>query len=94
MDIYLKSDNSKGASKIFIGQNRHYPDGFSIIINNDFVMYYNPQKNVGLEVYKTTENSNPSDFIWDTKTQKLTVLKWGKDKAAYHLKIVPGIRNF
>lgn len=94
LDIYLKSDNSKGASKIFIGQNRHYPDGFSIIINNDFVMYYNPLKNVGLEVYKTTENSNPSDFIWDTKTQKLTVLKWGKDKAAYHLKIVPGIRNF
>jgi hypothetical protein len=94
LDIHLKSDNSKGASKIFIGANRHYPDGFSIIINNNFVMYYNPLKNVGLEIYKTTENSNPADFIWDSNTQKLIVLKWGQNNKDYHIKIVPGIRNF
>ncbi|RCS26681.1 hypothetical protein DUT90_13130 [Polaribacter sp. WD7] len=94
LDINIISDNKKGASKIFIGQNRHYPDGFSIIINKDFIMYYNPLKNVGLEVYKTTKNSNPSDFIWDPKSQQLIVLKWGQDKKAYHIKIVPGIRNF
>lgn len=57
-------------------------------------MYYNPLKNVGLEVYKTTKNSNPADFIWDVKTQKLIVLKWGKDNAEYKVKIVPGLRNF
>ena len=94
LDLNIISDNSKGASKIFIGANRHYPDGFSIIINNDFVMYYNPLKNVGLEVYKTTKDSNPADFIWDTKTQKLIVLKWGKNNTIYNIKIVPGIRNF
>jgi len=94
LDLNIISDNSKGASKLFIGQNRHYPDGFSIIINNDFVMYYNPLKNVGLEVYKTTKDSNPSDFIWDANAQKLIILKWGKDKADYTIKIVPGIRNF
>lgn len=94
LEITLKTDNSKGASKIFVGQNRHYPDGFSIIINNDFVMYYNPLKNVGLEVYKTTETSNPSDFIWDDKSQKLIILKWGKNHTNYTIKIVPGIRNF
>lgn len=94
LDIKIKSDNTKGASKIFIGQNRHYPDGFSVIVNNDFVMYYNPLKNIGLEVYKTTKNSNPSDFIWDSKTQKLIVLKWPKNNTNYHIKVVPGIRNF
>ncbi|WP_299062755.1 cellulase family glycosylhydrolase [uncultured Polaribacter sp.] len=94
LNLNIISDNKKGASKIFIGQNRHYPDGFSIIINNDFVMYYNPLKNVGLEVYKTTEDSNPSDFIWDEKTQKLIVLKWPKNNTNYNIKIVPGIRNF
>ncbi len=94
LDLNIISDNKKGASKIFIGQNRHYPDGFSIIINNDFVMCYNPLKNVGLEVYKTTKDSNPSDFIWDEKTQKLIVLKWPKDHTNYNIKIVPGIRNF
>jgi hypothetical protein len=94
LDINIIADNSKGASKIFIGANRHYPDGFSIIINNDFVMYYNPLKNVGLEVHKTTKDANPSDFIWDAKTQKLIVLKWGKDNTNYNIKIVPGLLNF
>ena len=94
LNVNIISDNKKGASKIFIGQNRHYPDGFSIIINNDFVMYYNPLKNVGLEVYKTTKESNPSDFIWDEKSQKLIVLKWPKDKTKFNIKIVPGILNF
>ena len=94
LNLNIISDNKKGASKIFIGQNRHYPDGFSIIINTDFVMYYNPLKNVGLEVYKTTKDSNPSDFIWDEKTQKLIVLKWGKTNTNYNIKIVPGIHNF
>lgn len=94
LDINIISDNKKGASKIFIGQNRHYPDGFSIIINNDFIMYFNSLKNVGLEVYKTTKNSNPSDFIWDEKTQKLIVLKWPENNKNYNIKIVPGLRNF
>ena len=94
LDINIISDNSKGASTIFIGANRHYPDGFSIIINNDFVMYYNPIKNVGLEVYKRTKDSNPTDFIWDEKTQKLTVLKWPETNKNYNIKIVPGLRNF
>jgi len=94
LEVNLISDNSKGASKIFIGANRHYPDGFSVIINNNFIMYYNPLKNVGLEVYKTTKNANPADFIWDVKTQKLIALKWGKDNTNYNIKIVPGIRNF
>jgi hypothetical protein len=94
LDLHVKSDNSKGASKIFIGANRHYPDGFSIIINDDFILYYNPLKNVGLEVYKTTKKSNPADFIWDNKTQKLIVLKWEQNNQDYHIKIVPGIRNF
>ncbi|WP_396635672.1 cellulase family glycosylhydrolase [Maribacter sp. R77961] len=94
LDLNLRSDNSKGASKIFIGANRHYPDGFSILIDSDFVMYHNPLKNAGLEVYKLPENVNPSDFIWDDKTQKLLILKWPKDKSDLHVQIVPGIRDF
>ncbi|TWO34527.1 glycoside hydrolase family 5 protein [Seonamhaeicola sediminis] len=94
LHLNVISDNSKGVSKIFIGANRHYPDGFSIIINNNFIMYYNPIKNVGLETYKCPENGNPSDFIWDSYAQKLVILKWPLDKEAYNIKIVPGIRNY
>ncbi|WP_282135217.1 cellulase family glycosylhydrolase [Seonamhaeicola maritimus] len=94
LNLNIKSDNSKGASKIFIGANRHYPDGFSIIINKDFILYYNPLKNVGLETYMVPIGTNPSDFIWDEKSQKLIILKWPFDKEELNLKIVPGIRNF
>lgn len=94
LDIKIKPDHNKGVSKIFIGANRHYPDGFSILIGNDVVMYYNPLKNVGLETYKSTNKINTSDFIWDAFHQKLIVLKWPADKEYLHIKIVPGLRNF
>lgn len=94
LDLQFRADNSKGASQIFIGANRHYPDGFSLILNNDFVMYYNPIKNIGLETFKASQNVDPADFIWDDKIQKLTVLKWPENEKDIDLKIVPGIRNF
>jgi hypothetical protein len=94
LDIKIKADNSKGASKIFIGANRHYPDGFSVMIGDDFVMYYNPLKNVGLETYKCPKDVNPSNFIWDAQSQKLIVLRWPKDHEDLHIKIAPGLRNF
>ncbi|MBD0726525.1 hypothetical protein B6A10_15225 [Flavobacterium sp. L1I52] len=94
LEVNLKSDNSKGSSSIFVGANRHYPDGFSVLIDDDFVMYHNPLKNAALEVYKCPKEVKPSDFIWDGQTQKIIVKKWPKDKAELHLKIVPGIRNY
>ena len=94
LNLNIRSDNSKGASTVFIGANRHYPDGFSILIGNDIVMYHNPIKNVGLETYKAPKGFNSSDFIWDEYTQKLTILKWPEDQSNLNIKIVPGLRNF
>ena len=94
LDVKIKPDNSKGVSKIFIGANRHYPDGFSILINEDIVLYYNPLKNVGLETYKATLDMDSSNFIWDAFSQKLVVLKWPTANEYVNLKIVPGLRNF
>ncbi len=93
LDIFVKSDNTKGASKIFIGANRHYPDGFSVVINDSFVLCHNPLKTKGLEVFKSNELSNPSDFIWDNNSQQLTILKWPVDKSDLHIRIIPGINN-
>ena len=94
LDIEIKTDNSKGASKVFIGANRHYPDGFSILIDSDIVMFYNPLKNVGLETYKSPNGFDPSNYIWDSNTQKLIILTWPTDQAFLNIKIVPGLRNF
>ncbi|GAA4958039.1 cellulase family glycosylhydrolase [Algibacter aquimarinus] len=94
LNLNITSNNSKGASTIFIGANRHYPDGFSILIDDDIVMYHNPLKKVRLETYKAPKDFNASDFIWDEYTQKLTILKWPNDKSNLNIKIVPGLRNF
>jgi hypothetical protein len=94
LDIKIKPDNKKGASKIFIGANRHYPDGFSVLMGDKIVLFYNPIKNVGLEIYKCPKDIDPSDFIWDSNTQKLIVLKWPESEALLDIKIVPGLRNF
>ncbi|MFD0835663.1 cellulase family glycosylhydrolase [Mariniflexile aquimaris] len=94
LNLSIKSDNSKGVSKIFVGANRHYPDGFSVIINDDVVMFYNPLKNVGLETYKCPEYFNATNIIWDAQTQKLIILKWPIDNQIVDIKILPGLRNF
>lgn len=93
LDVTIKTDNSKGASRIFIGADRHYPDGFSVVCNDTFILSSNPLKNTGLDVYKTDTDSNPSDFIWDSSRQQLVILKWPIDKSDLHLKIVPGMNN-
>lgn len=94
LDIKVIPDNQKGISTIFVGANRHYPDGFSILIDANVVLFHDPLKPVGLQVYKCPPEINPTDFEWDSVTQKLTVRKWPKSKEGIHIKIVPGIRNF
>jgi hypothetical protein len=93
LDINLKSDNAKGASYIFVGANRHYPDGFSVVINDSFVLCHNPLKTTGLEVVKSDKSGNPADFIWDENYQRLVIQKWPEDKADLHVKIIPGYNN-
>ncbi len=92
LDVHLKTDNSKGASQVFIGANRHYPDGFTIVCG-DNVLSYNPIKNIGLEVLKLDKNSKISDFIWDENRQQLNILKWPITNKDIHFKITPGIFN-
>lgn len=52
LNVKVKTDNFKGDSKIFIGANRHYPDGFSVLYGKDVILHFNPLKNVGLELKK------------------------------------------
>ena len=91
LDLFIKPDNSKGASKIFIGANRHYPDGFSVLISDALLLCHDPLKTTGFEVLKSDGSANPADFIWDCDKQQLIILKWPEDKTDLHLRIVPGI---
>ena len=83
-------DNSKGASMLFIPADRHYPDGFSVHVNEDLILHFNPYKNVGLEVSKSSKDFNPGNFIWDPFNQHLVILQWPNDKSKSNIKVVPG----
>lgn len=93
LDVFIETDNGKGSSQLFIGANRHYPDGFTVVLNDRKVLGYNPLKNVGLEVYKSEKGIEPSHFIWDTHKQQLHILKWPVDNSELHLRIIPGFYN-
>jgi hypothetical protein len=92
LSISLDSENRKGISKIFIGANRHYPDGFTIICNDNIVLFHNPLNSNGLEVIKSHHNCSPTDFIWNEALQQLVILKWPINNAPIHMKIVPGLQ--
>jgi len=91
LEVSIKTDNRKGASRIFVGADRHYPDGFSIVCSEQFILGRNPLKHTGLEVLKSDSNSNPADFLWDESRQQLIVLRWPVDHAELQLKITPGL---
>ncbi|MFY0606439.1 MAG: hypothetical protein JXR10_06985 [Cyclobacteriaceae bacterium] len=90
LSINIVSNNSLGSSQIFIGANRHYPDGFTIYCGEEMILTQNPLNNKGLEA---VQNSSISDFIWDETKQQLVILKWPHDRAQFLLKVVPGIRR-
>ncbi|GGG51352.1 hypothetical protein GCM10011414_21140 [Croceivirga lutea] len=94
LDVNITPDNKKGPSTLFVGANRHYPDGFSMLIENDIILYHNPIKNTGLEVYKCPKDFDPQNVVWKPITQKLIVLRWPKGKEELNIKIVPGIWDF
>jgi endoglycosylceramidase len=90
LNLNIKTDNSKGASRIFVGADRHYPDGFSIHIGDDLILTHSPIK-TGFRVHSSKANTKPSDFIWDADRQQLVVLAWPKDEAIINVRIEPGI---
>ncbi|GGZ25327.1 hypothetical protein GCM10007049_17290 [Echinicola pacifica] len=91
LTVNLHSDNKKGVSRLFVGANRHYPDGFSVHIGEEIILVYNPIHNAGLEVQKNESSSDASDYIWDEVRQQLLILQWPKDNTDLQLRIEPGV---
>lgn len=89
--VNLKTDNKKGTSTIFIGANRHYPDGFSIICEDETILALDPIKKDGLQFVKNGKNLQLTNFVWDEMRQQLTIKKWPVDQKNIVVKIKPGI---
>ncbi|AWW32845.1 hypothetical protein DN752_23380 [Echinicola strongylocentroti] len=89
--VKITSDNQKGPSHIFVGANRHYPDGFSVRLGDELTLIQNPLHNTGLEVVKNENNWEVDGFIWDEVQQQLIVLDWPLDHTDLELRIEPGV---
>lgn len=86
----ITTDNSKGSSRIFVGANRHYPDGFTLSINDSLILRRNPLRGAGLEIIRSDENSTAADVIWDESRQQLIIQQWPQDKQNIVIKLSPG----
>jgi endoglycosylceramidase len=90
LHLEIRSENSKGASRIFIPADRLYPDGFTLTAG-ETVVIFNPIENTGLEVIEPGRGITPADFIWDPFRQQLVVLQWPVDGTRLRVSIQPGI---
>ncbi|MCK0148227.1 cellulase family glycosylhydrolase [Arenibacter sp. F26102] len=89
----FRYNSNKGASEVFIGANRHYPDGFTISLNNgEWVAFYDPIESKDLKILTSTFN-NGVKINWDERLQKLIIQQLPKDKEEYAVTISPGINN-
>lgn len=90
LDLNIRTDNARGTSKIFVGADRHYPDGFSVHITDQLILSKSPLS-TGFKVHYSADNIDLGNFIWDESRQQLIVLAWPKDKSELKVKIEPGI---
>ena len=90
LSVSLKTDNSKGISRIFVSADRHYPDGFSVHIGDDLVLTKSPLE-TGFSVFHAAPNVAPETVIWDESRLQLVITEWPKNKQEILVKITPGI---
>jgi len=89
LTVEIATDNAKGASRIFVGADRHYPDGFSLFVGDALILAHNPLDAGPLTAVQNLTGHSPQDFIWDPATQQLTILRWPRDRARVTLRIAP-----
>lgn len=92
LSVDVTTDNSKGESIVFVGANRHYPDGFTLVCGDDLRMAFDPIHPAKLLVIRSPESYDPAGVIWDETTQHLTIRRWPSDKATLTMEIMPGIQ--
>lgn len=83
LTVELVPDRDVGSSEIFIGADRHYPDGFTVLCNNDVVFVHGPDA-------RTPDMKTTDLFHFDPKKQRLKITRWPGSAKQVTLKIRPG----
>ena len=82
-----------GKSEIYVPEDRHYPDGFSIHFNGDVALVRDRSQPSGLRVLRAPEGFDPERFHFDAERQRLIVNGWGPEKGRQVLRVLPGIQG-
>ncbi|MDQ8198649.1 cellulase family glycosylhydrolase [Pelagicoccus enzymogenes] len=86
----ITTDNSLGSSRIFVGANRHYPDGFTLSIGDSLVLSQDPIHGDRLKVNKSHPYASAAAIIWDPIRQQIIIESWPVDKQSIEIKLSPG----
>ena len=89
-NMVFTADRQRGTSEIFVAENRHYPDGFTVVFNDTLQLARDPLQPEGWRVLQTPAHTDTSVFQFDTKTQHLQVIRWPGTQEKCTLTIVPG----
>jgi len=89
--VRLQPGGGSGLSKIYVPVDRHYPDGFSLLIGDDTIYQYSPLREVGLECVAAPDGFDGSNVTWDAARQQVVISHCPAE--ARTLKIVPGLKQ-
>jgi len=79
-------DRSVETSTLYVGADRHYPDGFSVALDGSVLLTWDPMDG---DTLRATEDGADT-FTWDNRTQRLIVSRWPGDGTVCLLRIFPG----
>jgi endoglycosylceramidase len=84
------ADRKQAASEIFVGENRHYPDGFTVVFNDTLQLAHDPLEPEAWCVLQAPAHTDTSAFRFDARTQRLRVTCWPGVQEKCTLTIIPG----
>lgn len=91
--VELTTDNAKGSSTLFVAADRHYPDGFTLVVGDVLRVAHDPLHPAKLIVMQSPDGFDPTDIVWDATTQRLHVSRWPQDSDSLTLQILPGMQS-
>lgn len=87
---FTKNDFPSGNSEIYVPEDRHYPDGFTVLYNDKVILVRDKKSQEGLKLIKKEDGFRKETFRFDATTQRLVIAGWDFEDTQNLIKIMPG----
>ncbi|RAV27809.1 hypothetical protein DN748_16905 [Sinomicrobium soli] len=95
LKVKFSYEKEKGNTEVFVGANRHYPDGFTLSVNNGtWKFVYDPLQKDRLFQAASEEETGSPGITWDDDLQKIVIKNLPRDHVDYVLDIYPGVLQY